>query len=67
VSLRNRRHFERMWGLWGRKTMPDEIPSNPLDDWVSIPRGAARPLPIVEFERGHVPEWWETYPNDVPK
>jgi hypothetical protein len=47
--------------------MPDEIPSNPLDDWVSIPRGAARPLPIVEFERGHVPEWWETYPNDVPK
>jgi hypothetical protein len=47
---------------------PDEPYRNPLDDWASVPRGAAGPLPIVELHYDGIPPWWAgPYGQDVPK
>jgi hypothetical protein len=65
VSLRNRRHDERMRGRWGRKTMPDEV--NPRL-WSPLVPGYPI-LPITELHRDWLPTHWDTpeYKQDVPK
>jgi hypothetical protein len=47
---------------------PDEFPPNPLDDWASVPRGAAGPRPVVELHYDGIPQWCAgPCGQDVPK
>jgi hypothetical protein len=47
---------------------PSWLPWNPNDDWTSVPRGAAGPLPVVELHHLPLQRWWlGPYQQDVPK